>query len=296
MTVLNFLSNAKLIEYIESHMDVLLDEKGVHPLGSYCYLNLEEYNPEYSGLESLISSPLLDQIDDENIDQPSVGVKVYGSDFVGLMKMVRLCIGYQLLYWKNYSEPSDGNKDLSWLILPRVGDSSFFLLHSTNSHILLNIASDRIRSYLISALNDADIDCDRIIKKHDSYDLVFSKIKDFLLEKEIDFKTISEKIDQAKQLAAELQKYRKKRNKLVHELTSKEGKSRKEDLTSPRWSMEDYFLPHEEVIRRFREDEDIERLDIDESIETAVQWYVKLVEMANCVSYIEIHIRQQKAR
>jgi len=127
MGQLKFISREKLIEYLDEELRESLNERGLYEINQYGWLNDGELDPEYCGHALWQEQP-------PELEK----LLVLGEEFTCLMRSARHSLGLTCLY-------HDANDSL----LNDSGySSSFYFAETTNK---LNLASDRIRDFLITA-------------------------------------------------------------------------------------------------------------------------------------------------
>ena len=129
MRALKFVSRAKLIEYLDEELRQSLNERGIFEINQYGWLDDGELDPEYCGHAMWQEKP--------------PGLKkllVLGEEFTILMRSARHSLGLTCLYYDASSSLLDGN-----------GYScSYYFADTINK---LNLSSDRIREFLITAFS-----------------------------------------------------------------------------------------------------------------------------------------------
>lgn len=299
MAATKILTNAKLLEYTEKYINELLNEYNLFPLINYSYIEHDEPNPDYAGIASWYSSPLTDlgdpSFNPEDLTPAQKKVVIAGVEFEGMLDSARMSIGYQLLYLDNACNPVFENIDVSWLKPPFLGGTTLFCLHLNNALITLNIASDRVRELFLVLLEMEGIEyCD---KNHNGSKAAYSKpFKEarstFQISEEKSAAELKTQLDKAARLSQEVQGFREYRNKVVHEVGSQNARLTIKLLDTPYRTEEEKISTYEynEELLTKHEQEKKDKI-IFESKKT-IDWYGKLVELVNCVFWIESLIRK----
>lgn len=127
MSQLKYLSREKLIEYLDEELRQSLNARGLFEIDHYGWLDDGELDPEYCGHAMWQEKP------------PELKkLLVLGEEFTNLMRSARHSLGLTCLY---YDETGSPLNDSSY-------SCSFYFADTINK---LNLSSDRIRDFLITA-------------------------------------------------------------------------------------------------------------------------------------------------
>jgi len=127
MGQLKFISREKLIEYLDEELRESLNERGLFEIGQYGWLDDGELDPEYCGHAMWQEKP------------PELKkLLILGEEFAILMRSARHSLGLTCLY-------SDAT---SSSLNDTCSSGSFYFADTINK---LNLSSDRIREFLITA-------------------------------------------------------------------------------------------------------------------------------------------------
>ncbi len=150
MSIQKFITNNKLVEYLDREATDLLLSHAVYDIGNYGWQSEDTEDPEYIGHAMWQTNPPVetewDYIFNTGVvrHRPTEKQKlltVAGNDFEGLMRASRMSIGLCLLH-------------KSIAMQKPLADNHYFWLHHTDSILQLDIASDRLREYFIVTFFD----------------------------------------------------------------------------------------------------------------------------------------------
>ena len=189
---------AELLKDMDEKVERLLNHEGIYAVGSYGWMNHDEADPDYIGHMIWQTDPPF-QPDFETIlggglftYEPTERDEVLtrnGEDFVAVMNAARRSIGNALIRWQ--------------AINPRVvGDSDEFWENYSISTMLLAIAADRMRDFLVMALENIEYASSR--NESDQKASVQRAI---------------DRVPGLASLASKLQVFKKVRNEIVHRVT-----------------------------------------------------------------------------
>jgi hypothetical protein len=223
MSVHKFISDTKLVEYLDQEVALCLLKNDVNDISNYGWLSETTEDPEYIGHAMWQTDPPLETEWDYLLDDgpvkhlPSEKEKVQtiaGHDFEGLMKAARLSIGLTLLY-QSIAEKNP------------ISDNHYFWLHNVDAIFQLNMASDRIREYFIVSFFDVSSDTyKKRGNKYGKYVAPFIEIMNMTHKDSIE-NNMTNAIDCLPNLANSIHIFRKERNLIVHEIATKLGKNNK---------------------------------------------------------------------
>jgi hypothetical protein len=262
-----FIKPEKLVQYYDQEIREALFANKLNNIEFCGWLNEDTVDPDYSGYAERILNPrikhdILDVLNGQTpsraINDSDIKIMVLGRDFIEAMKGAYLMLGQTLFFSKHEEE------DIS---------TTYGSVSLNGAVYQLNIASDRIRDYYVHALTG------RSFKKYvdrDNQKKEYSQFFDYALNTlNAEAFPLAEK---AKSLAIDLQKRKKERNDMVHELAS-------------------YYA---EIEKNFFNSQQVNTLNIAnayvknfvDKIQTNIEWYKKLVELGNLVFLIEIKTRK----
>lgn len=297
MTATKFLSTAKLLEYTDSYINELLNAHGVFPLVNYSFIGHDEPGPDYAGIGSWYRLPLTHigdpTFNPDNLTATQKKLAIAGAEFEGMLNSARMCIGYQLLYLDNACNPVFENIDVSWLKPPLVGDTTLFYLHLNNSLITLNVASDRVREVLLALFGMKGIKYTD--KKPNGNKAAYWQPFEFAKSKfqmsGVESSELKAQLDKVVQLSHEVQKFRKYRNDIIHKIGSKNAHTAERWLNTPYITEKEKIATYEYNEEFFTECEQKKKNGIILESKKTIDWYYKLVDLANCVFWIESLVR-----
>lgn len=268
MEATKFIKPEKLVEYYDQEIREALSEHELYDIELYGW---REFNPDYSGYAERITNPRIDldilSLAFEGKKLPvttrddDIEIMALGSDFIEAMKGAYLMLGQSLFFSKHEQE------DIS---------TTYGSANLNGAVFQLNIASDRIRDYYVYALTGNNFET---YHGNDKTKKEYYRFFDYALKL---FKSNAEVLSYAKaanDIAKDVQKRRKVRNKMVHELASQNAKLQKGFFKNQKDNKSSLFP----VISLFPD-------DIPENID----WYKKLVNLGNLVFLIETKTRKNK--
>jgi hypothetical protein len=298
MKIKKFLTQDKLLKYLGQETIELLREYKVWSFGAMGFLDADNEDPDYFGIASWHCRPLATIVEAgpyltiTNITPTNdeIELMVAGSDFEGLMNFTQLSIGQMLLY-KTYS------------MNDAFGDNDNFWLNYNSTVITLNMASDRIRDYLLALFSCKGIDYSHYTNgKKKKYTQPFYDLWRLVQAAGLQDKCSKNQVDGSKQLASNIMKRRKSRNEIVHEIATKLGKqensfmnslqangskSRTDILNEKPVSLK----PYEEQKAKFNESKDKAKAEITDAADFCIDWYNMLLELSNNLFWIEYKLR-----
>ena len=107
MSIKEFISDKKLVEYLDQKVNALLNQHRIFTIHSYGWVDSENENPEYIGLAMWELEPPNAEYIESLIDGNEINysptkidniLATSGNDFYGLMDISRLSIGLCLLF------------------------------------------------------------------------------------------------------------------------------------------------------------------------------------------------------
>lgn len=305
MKVLKFFPADKVLQYLEKEIDQVAEEHGVHHLDSIMWK--DENTPEkgYIGYFMQITEPMYDSEDiliNENLNNKSrpsdyqKHIQIDCEDIFSLIDYLRHIIGITLLYKKNeinqINQPSDSNRHYFWFY----GNTAF---------ILCNTLSDKIQDYLIKSIikiNGKKQLKDYINKKpyHFPFKESINVIKNHFIKYgfyrskySFGYSFINTIEDNLIDVCKRVEKKRKKRNKIVHRITTEEGNFEKEFLNSIIPNIlyggydDRFYKQNSEEIKNYR----IGR--VENRVSELAEWYNDLLWLGNIVFKAEFLTRNK---
>lgn len=292
MSVTKFLTPEKLFEYLDQEVADALKRHGIRRMFDYAWEGEDEPSDNFIGLAKW-SVDGLHHLDYEETDGAHYSraeheqLFVALTDLEGLMDMSALSIGQTL--WLADQVKADV-----------LGKNQFFWLNYINSLTLLGMASDRVRDlfmaiYFRRSFKKYRQERDGVVLLVDGVDLA----PDFYqypfahasLENTED-KTRSQ-LTCLSQLGAEIYKFRRERNRTVHDIATHEARLTKlyfadadrrgdkaRQVVTPSGSVEHFnaiTTSHERTI--------------DGAVQTSTDWYMKLVMATSHIFDIEYELR-----
>jgi hypothetical protein len=275
----------------------VLNAAALYDIGSYGWLNENDADPELIGhamwqVDQPLSRTLMDPFGEQPVhERPSERDKqvlVAGEDFCGMMRLARLSIGMALL-WREH-RPG------------RVfDDGSYFWLQHTDAVLKLAIASDRLRDVLIVACTgDTVAKYKESAKKRRWYATPFKEVRELLEARGAVKAGADEAIAELPHLAVQIYSNIERRNETVHEIATRMGHIRREqvDALQARYEREQKrkaarppgalfeFQPMPEI-RDLREAEKEHYAELDAAVKAIADWYKLLVKASSYVFEIE---------
>ncbi|WP_160285988.1 hypothetical protein [Pseudomonas knackmussii] len=285
-------SDEKLLELIDSAVERVLDEAGIYNIDHYGWSDIDTVDPDFVGHAMWQVSPpyefsLYGSRPSRRPSELDRILTVSGSDFIGLMHAARETIGLCLLHKDSAAKrPFDTDKK--------------FWLHHASSMMLLNIASDRVRSFFVAArFNCSPVEYDKKGKKSKQYTAPFIEAWEGLHEDDVSLKSLLEEI---KQLSNNVFESRGKRNKLVHEVLSRDGSMHVRLMDMEQESFDNSC---EKLVSA--SDSEFSFPDIDyvfeknnkellEAVMEVVGWYKVLAKFSGLVFEVEHHLRNYRTQ
>jgi len=298
MTVQKFITIEKLVEYLDQEVGNLLLSSDVYDIGNYGWQSEDTEDPNYIGHAIWQTNPPVEAEweylfgDGPVRHRPTEKEKlltVAGNDFEGLMRASRLSIGLCLLH-----ETIAARKPLD--------DNHYFWLHHTDSILLLNMASDRIREYFLVAFFDETSDgYKRKGKNNGRFVTPFIKANDLCRSAALS-KNIVDAVAALPDMADRIYSFRESRNGIVHEISTKLGKMQEEFIedqqqafdskrgtkTAKEYSLEEMSEMHVEIEAKHKE-------ELSRSSESIIEWYKILVKFSSHVFETEYWLRKHVA-
>jgi len=285
MEIRKFLTQDKLLEYLNIEIEDLLVRNQVWSFDSFGFLDADTEDPNYFGMASWQLRRLYEVFDTTySPTEKEKKIIVGGTDFEGLMKMARTTIGYLLLH-KSYS------------VSKLYSDDNNYWLFYSNSVVNLNMASDRIRDFLISTFDYHSICKQKYCgRKKVPFDEPFNNAKKCFIGKNYELNDILNQFASISRLAGEVRGYRKKRNEIVHEIASRLAMSHKKLFDMERVSTnENAQKPSfNDQIKHFEVDKYHKINELDEGFKFCAKWYSDLIDLANAVFWVEYKLRDKR--
>jgi len=283
-------SISKELASLESAARELLHTAGVYDIGSFGWLNENDVDPDFIGhamwqLDQPLARPLDDPFDERPVlERPSPRDKqvlVAGEDFCGMMRLARLSIGLALL-WRRYrpGHPLD--------------DQPYLDLHQTDATLKLAIASDRLRDVLIVACTGDTVDTyERAAKANRRYVTPFEHSSRLLATRGVSVVEMTGPIAALPPLGHRIFTNIDTRNRIVHEIATRTGQLTRlqAEALEQRYDRESRagpiaFKPMREI-RDFGEAVSTYAAELDQVVNTLIDWYALLVTASNLVFQIE---------
>ncbi len=219
MSVTKFLKTDKVLEYLEKEVGDAAKALGIFRIETQVWE--DENNPRDGflgyAMQQELEWPAFD-LNGENNEAPSAQILVH--EFLELMDQIWYSIGLSQLYARTKSNASFPD------------ESSLFWLHYNSSLILSSIASDRIRKFIITRNYDG-----WQYNKNDKFTRPFHDFKNYMKnlceKKELGGVThnliaeYSEQIEPIVEYAEDIVRFKKIRNKIVHEISTKKARELK---------------------------------------------------------------------
>jgi hypothetical protein len=299
MSVTQFITTEKLVEYLDQEANSLLTANGIYDIGSYGWQSEDTEDPEYIGhamwqLEPPVETEWGYIFDGGAVQHRPTDIQkrlmVAGSDFEGLMRASRLSAGLCLLH-KTIAErrPLD--------------DNHYFWLHHTDTVLQLNIASDRIREYFVLAFfGETSESYKNNEKKNAWYVTPFIQARD-RSQSIAGLDNLKDAISPLPAMAEVIYEFRESRNEIVHKISTKLGRREKELIES---QQEAYDAPrtkqatgtifnYEQMLKDQTDLDAKHKNELSESINRLVSWYKVLIKFSSYVFEAEHWLRKRSA-
>jgi hypothetical protein len=286
MEIRKLLTTEKVLEYLENEVNNAANALGVFRIDSQVWE--DESNPtdgflgyamqEEAGWQSF-------PLDNQNAAE-TPETRILLTEFLELMDQVRYSIGITQLYANTKSDS----------FFPE--ESEFFWMHYNNASITCGIASDRIRDFAIIGILD---------KRRRSYEKKcyvepFKDIEDHLQERCVSKKlggvtdqlvrAYAEEIKILPKHADEIASLRQKRNRIVHELSTKGARDLKH--CEERYQNLPEIPSATEIERRIRDERTRIIKSLGQSMGELKHWYHLLVKVGDLVFQAEYMVRKWK--
>lgn len=220
MGVQKFITNDKLVEYLDREAADLLLSHEIYDIGNYGWQLEDTEDPEYIGHAMWQINPPVETEWDYMFNAGEVRCRptekqklltVAGSDFEGLMRASRLSIGLCLLH-------------KSIAMTEPLADNHYYWLHHTDSILQLNMASDRVREYFVVTFFDkTSEEYKNNGRKNNWYITPFIQARDACNENGVNNNIINA-VTPLPQMAEKIYSFRESRNGIVHDIATKLGK------------------------------------------------------------------------
>lgn len=295
MPIQKFITTEKLVEYLDQEVGDLLSSHDLYDIGDYGWLSEDTVDPDYSGHAIWQTSPPIERDWEYLFGKAPIGhrptekekrLTVAGSDFEGLMRASRLSIGLCLLH-------------KSIAMKKVLEDNHYFWLHHTDSIIQLNMASDRIREYFLVSFFGKTLDeYKKEGKNNHRFVTPFNQVRDQYENNQVD-KNISNIVAALPDIAAQIYSFRKSRNGIVHEISTKLGKFHKEFVESQQHAFDSNHVPktakdepdHETIRIRHEKIEKEHKQELCEASKIIIKWYKILIKFSSYVFELEHWLR-----
>lgn len=302
MTDHSFKSIAGLLQ---NELEGALKIAGIFDIDAHGWLNARDVDPEYAGhaMWQMHGPPAEDLIffDDKPLPRRPADserdIVQAGEDFCGMMKASRYSIGMALL-WSQ--EAKDKPMDTG----------SQFWFHHIDAFLKLEIASDRIRKFLVCAVTGegwSKYKDKRPTKHHRLYATPFEDAPKWLAERDINDSRLLEPLDKISHAGTTIFGYIEQRNKIVHEVATQWAVHQRDLMQQLRDQYDDEqrdgYSPHlwsdqswEELSSHCRVETEDSIRKIEDAIYMMRSWYSKLIDLSNDVFVIEYWSRKLQER
>lgn len=285
MEIKKFLSQDKLLEYLDLEIEELLISNKVWSFDSYGFLDAYTEDPDYYGMASWQLRRLYEVFDTTySPTEDEIKIILAGTDFEGLMKMARTTIGYLLLH-KSYS------------VSKLYSDDNNYWLFYSNAVVNLNMASDRLKDFLINTLEYHLICTQKYSGSSQApFDQPFKDSRQYFRNNNYKLNDVLNQFSTMASLARNVKGYRKKRNEIVHHIASRLAKSQKKLFDMGHDVSDDKIQKpafREQMIKF--EDSRLEKIsELEEGFKFCAKWYSDLIDLANTVFWIECKLRNKR--
>lgn len=269
MKTTKFIKPKKLVEYYDQEIREALSENNLYDIEFYGWLNEDTVDPDYSGYAEWILNPqikfdILDivfhgQTLPNTTKDIDIEITALGFDFIEAMKGAYLMLGQSLFFSKHEEEnvsTTYGSANLNGAIFQ------------------LNIAADRIRDYYVYALTGKSFET---FARNDKGKKEYSRFFADALKNNLSEETLT-LAKQAESLAIDVQKCRKVRNQITHNLASQNAKLKKGFFQNQKNSKPSIFP--------------VDIALFPNEIPANIDWYKNLAKLGNLVFLIESKTRK----
>ena len=271
MGQLKFISREKLVEYLDEELRQSLNERGLFEIDHYGWLDDGELDPEYCGHAMWqVKPPELKKL------------LALGEEFTNLMRSARHSLGLTCLYCETTGSALSALNGSDY-------SCSFYFADTINK---LNLSSDRIREFLITAFahrassKESSPPTGKIIRGERAYDTFRAPFQNILNEvtswSEGAAPSITNNLSNLLPLAEKLAATRSKNQNPMHYLTLFHNR------VSTSVSNLAMGYPDDDL-------DDNPPNAIDTSNQELVDWYNNLVEISNLVFMAE-HLHRRLSR
>jgi len=275
----------------EDGVNKKLIEFGIYDMGAYGWMDADTQDPEFLGHALWQTEPPLEPEWEQLFGNGPVKhrptdmekfIMTSGSDFEGLMKFAQLSIGQALLFRDNaIDKPFD--------------DNNFFWMNYVNAILYLNMASDRIRDFFIAYQFKVNTNVFSESNKKGNY---YSKPFTMATKASSNSKT-KELTSKSLQCSNEIYHFRKKRNCIVHDVSTNVGRQtnrltisqqKQYDEDSKGWKSNS-FPEFEELVQNKDNIHLHHHREQEASLDEVKSWYVLLIRTSNYVFELEHYLR-----
>lgn len=274
---------------IREAVDALLSQRGIYKLSSHGWVGPDDIDPNEIGhamwqMEDPADEVLMrDWYDTKplRLEEWKTLCSVAGADFEGLMNSARLSIGYALLQVYELGDQLDSEDSLG-------------SMYSRSAIMSLGAASDRIRDYFIAGffrksqaayVNSSGEGASK--RQRSKYEGPFAEALNLKTKSE----QLSERLTIMSRMAAEVQKYRERRNFVVHQVATELGRMRMRVIESVANGTTVYEgwekLTDADLFHIAEEQKKQANAQMQWAVEDPISWYKLLIEFAEHVFFVE---------
>jgi hypothetical protein len=286
-----------LDEALRREAEQLLREAEIWDFDAFGWLDADTADPEFFGhalwqTDSLSDVYLEYGFSDEAREPPEPTewqklVAVSGADFCGLMKTARMTFGLLLFQAK--------------LLRANIfHDDTVFDQHWMSTVIYLSTASDRLRELFIAAVfrrSSVEYKNDKnghYYKGEERrwYSTPFKEANADMPRRD----DLSVPFDKLLPMAAEIYKFQKTRNAIIHEVATLIGHRERQLLDNQSWKVrpeKNFDFSDIDIEKTKQDHEDAHEKRISETISQLTEWYFLLVRASNEVFIIENTLRRE---
>ena len=295
MSVEKFLTNDKLVEYLDSEATDLLLSHEVYDIGNYGWQSEDTEDPEYIGHAMWQINPPVETEWDYIFNSGAVRhrptekqklLTVAGNDFEGLMRASRMSIGLCLLH-------------KSIAMQKPLADNHYFWLHHTDSILQLNMASDRVREYFVVTFFDETSETYKSNgRKNNWYVTPFIQAIDSCQENGVN-NNITNAVAHLPEMAEKIYAFRESRNGIVHDIATKLGKMHKEliEMQQKAYDSAGENASHnadgyEAMLQQQSKIQEEHKAELNDSSLKIIEWYKLLIKFSSHIFESEHWLRK----
>lgn len=288
------MESANLLTALRKIVNDLLNAEGIYPVLDYGWEDVDTPSSEFAGLAMWITDAPFEP--DFNCwdrvappPEPSTRDQIFykaGEDFVGTMDLARASIGLNRYSWE-LRKPED-----------LLDDEETFWEHRAAAALWLNIASDRIRDYFIMArFGIPTQEYKKLSKENRNY------LRPFEAHHEGEGVSARKTAVELLPIAKELQRFRKTRNGIVHDVASRQGRNAVISLSSQREeATRRPFGPRsakvmtdvKEVMDASKLLQQVRQQELRDAMQELRDWYLLLVKASSMVFEYEYWNRRRR--